>query len=113
MEKQNLSKRLRSLFLTFMWVGSIGLFIQNIVVQGTVQDAYGEPIIGATVVLQSNASHGTATDLDGNFELSNVPSDGSLIFSYVGMKSQTVAVNGRTSINVVLEEDSKCSRRWL
>ncbi len=107
MEKQNLSKRLRSLFLTFMWVGSIGLFAQNIVVQGTVQDAYGEPIIGATVVLQSNASHGTATDLDGNFELSNVPSDGSLIFSYVGMKSQTVAVNGRTSINVVLEEDSE------
>ncbi len=107
MEKQNLSKRLRSLFLTLMWVGSIGLFAQNIVVKGTVQDAYGEPVIGATVVLQSDAGHGTATDLDGSYELNNVPTDGTLIFSYVGMKSQTIAVDGKTSINVVLEEDSE------
>jgi iron complex outermembrane receptor protein len=90
-----------------MWAVSVGLFAQNITVNGTVTDANGEPVIGATVVMQGNASHGTVTDIDGNYALSNVPGNATLQFSYVGLTAQTVAVNGRTVINVVMDADTE------
>ena len=52
-------------------------------------------------------SHGTITDIDGNYVISDVPSNASLQFSYVGMKTQVVPINGRTTIDVVLETDSE------
>lgn len=91
----------------FLLISTFVGFAQNITVQGTVTDKTGETIIGATIIVESNTSIGTTTDLDGNYTLSNVPSDANLIFSYVGMKTQTVAVNGRATIDVVLESDSE------
>lgn len=101
------SFNLKGLLFACMWVVSIGMFAQNITVSGTVMDAYNEPVIGATVVLQGNASHGTVTDIDGNYTLSNVPPNATLQFSYVGMTTQSVAVDGRTSIHVVLDSDTE------
>ncbi len=77
---------------------------QKITVQGTVVDPAGEPLIGASVLAQGS-SVGTATDFDGNFQI-DVNPDASLIVSYVGYNTQTVAVNGRTSIKIVLEENT-------
>ena len=77
---------------------------QTITVTGTVTDTTGEPLIGASVVAQGqNAA--TATDIDGNYTLKVSP-NASLTFSYVGMNPQTIAVNGQTTINVELSENS-------
>lgn len=96
---------LNGLLFTFMWMFSIGVFAQSIIVKGTVTDTNDEPVIGASIVLGNNASKGTVTDLDGNYSLADVSGDAELVFSYVGMKTQRVSVNNRTTINVVMEED--------
>ena len=63
-------------------------------VSGVVKDNTGEPIIGATVVEDGNTSNGAITDLDGNYTLTLQGNSKKLVFSYVGMKSQTIAVAG-------------------
>ncbi|MBD5319081.1 MAG: TonB-dependent receptor [Bacteroides sp.] len=79
-------------------------FAQTITVKGTVVDKEGEPLIGASVVVQGETL-GTATDFDGNFSIS-APSNGTLVVSYVGYETQEIAINGRTEINVTLHENS-------
>ncbi len=79
-------------------------FAQTITVKGTVVDKEGEPLIGASVVVQGETL-GTATDFDGQFTIS-APSNGTLIVSYVGYDTQEIAINGRTEINVTLLENS-------
>ncbi len=83
------------------------LLAQTITVRGTVTLGKNEPIIGATVIVQGNESQGTVTDIDGNYTLPNVKSNANLVFSYMGMKTQVIAVNGRKTINVIMEEDSE------
>ncbi len=73
-------------------------------VSGTVVDTTGEPVIGASILVKGT-SKGTVTDFNGNFTIIT-SSEGTLVFSYVGYKSQTIAINGRTTINVTLEEDA-------
>ncbi len=77
---------------------------QKITVTGTVIDPEGEPLIGASVLVQGETM-GTATDLDGRYSLS-VPADGTLVFSYVGYETQEIAVNNRTVIDVTMSENS-------
>ena len=74
-------------------------------ITGTVVEANrGEPITGVTVVV-SGTNIGTTTDIDGNYAL-DVPDDTDvLVFSYVGFISQELSLNGRTEINVELEQD--------
>ncbi len=79
-------------------------FSQTITVSGTVVDELGEPLIGATVQ-QKGTSHGTSTDVDGNYSLSISPK-GTITVSYVGYNTQTIDVNGRSVINVTLQENS-------
>ena len=78
----------------------------GIKVSGTVIAEGGDPLIGATVLVKGNASRGTITDIDGNFQL-EVPSEQSvLVFSYVGMTSKEVRVGKQRSIKVSLEEEN-------
>ena len=93
------------MILAVLCVG-LPVFAQNITVSGTVQEASGDPILGASVLLDGT-SKGMATDLDGNFTIANVPSNGKLTVSYIGYKTQTVAINGRTNITITLQEDSE------
>jgi TonB-linked SusC/RagA family outer membrane protein len=78
---------------------------QNGVVKGTVVDATGEPVIGASVKVKGSST-GTITDIDGNFTLPDA-AGATLTISYIGMLTQDVAVNGRSTLNIVLQEDSK------
>lgn len=73
-------------------------------VTGKVSDADG-PLPGASVILKGT-NNGTETDFDGKYTLNNVPSDGTIVVSFVGYKSQEIKVNGRTSINITLVEDA-------
>ena len=81
--------------------------MQSSVVKGTVVDATDDPIIGASVVLKNNTSVGTITDLDGNFEISNVPQQGILIVSYVGYQTQEISYSGNQPLRIVLKEDTE------
>lgn len=80
-------------------------FSQNIAVKGVVKDTTGEPVIGASVV-QKGTTNGIITDIDGKFML-NVPSNSTIVISFVGYKVQEVAVAGKTQINVTMHEDTE------
>ena len=85
-------------------LSSFAAMAQQINVSGTVTDASGEPVIGASVVAVDSQG-GTTTDIDGNYVVSVDPK-GKLRFSYIGFTTQTVAVDGRATINVVLQENT-------
>lgn len=75
---------------------------QNSRVSGTVTDEFGDPIPGVTVTIKGSTI-GTITDVNGNFELSNVPEEAVLVFSFVGMNTVERAVEDNL-INVVMTE---------
>ncbi len=98
----------KQMFLAFLLIiCSTGLFAQSIIVSGVVTDSDNEPIIGVSVVDKANNSHGTITDSEGRYTLSDVPSNATLQFKSIGMILQEIEVVGRTTINVVLEADTK------
>jgi len=78
---------------------------QQPAVSGTVTDESGQPLPGVTVVVKGT-TRGTVTNNDGNYSLTNVPAAGTLVFSFVGMKSQEFEVGNQTTINVTLETDA-------
>jgi carbon monoxide dehydrogenase subunit G len=80
----------KSFFLFFLLLLCTGVSIAQTRVSGKVIDENGDPIIGATIQIKGTGQ-GTVTDLDGNFTLS-APADGTLVISYVGMKTQEVSV---------------------
>ncbi len=82
------------------------MYAQNITVNGVVEDAAGIPLIGVTVQVEGE-SIGTVTDLDGNFTLLNVPTNATLLVTYVGMQSQTIQLNGKTNLSIILMEDTE------
>ncbi|GHV56689.1 SusC/RagA family TonB-linked outer membrane protein [Bacteroidia bacterium] len=74
-------------------------------ISGTVLDATGELVIGATVAVKGT-TQGTVTDIDGNFQL-NVADNAVLVISYIGYTTQEVPVAGKTTLNIVLREDNQ------
>ncbi len=77
----------------------------NMTVTGTVTDNLG-PVIGVNVSVEGTTLGGI-TDIDGNYTLENIPSNGTLVFSFIGYKTQKIAINGQTRIDVKMEEDSE------
>ena len=97
---------LRTISLLFLFsLLPVWALAQSITLQGTVQDATGEPIIGASVV-ETGTTNGTMTDTGGNYTI-QVSSQSKLSVSFIGFWPQTIDVAGRNRINVVLEEDNK------
>ncbi|SMG30532.1 SusC/RagA family TonB-linked outer membrane protein [Arenibacter troitsensis] len=74
-------------------------------VSGTVSDASG-PLPGASVVVKGT-TNGAQTDFDGNFIISDVDANSTLVFSYIGYKTQEVVVGNQTTINIMMEEDAQ------
>ena len=90
-----------------------GLFIcvgsamgQSKTITGTVTDDQGEPLIGASVTVEGNATVGAITDLDGHYSLAVPASAQALRFSYIGMEDTVEQINGRSVINVTLAAGS-------
>ena len=79
----------------------------KITVSGNVVDSTGEPIIGGTVRVKGSQV-GTATDIDGNYTLNNIPSDATLIFSYIGYNPQEIIASDTAALSIVkLIEDTQ------
>ncbi len=74
-------------------------------VSGKVVDVNGQPLPGVSIVIKGT-TRGTITDFDGNFQLSDVQDDATLVLSFVGMRSQEIAIAGKTNFNIVMEEDA-------
>lgn len=75
----------------------------KITVSQVVSDKTGMTVIGATVSVKGLPQQGVVTGLDGDYKITNVPSNAVLLYSYIGMKDQEIAVNGRNTINVVMQ----------
>ena len=117
LKKTHALKRLLTFSLLFVWVG-FGLYATTpnpensldpitalqTTVSGTVTDDTGAPLPGASIV-QKGTTNGTQTDFDGNYSI-DVPGDAVLVISYIGFATQEIAVDGRSTINVQLEESA-------
>ena len=97
---------MRVLLLMILAVFSLSVSAQTITATGNVKDATGDPIIGASIVEKGNTSNGTITNLNGDFSL-KVPANATLIVSYIGMKTQEIAIKGKNKIDVTLSDDTK------
>src|SRR5690606_38879693 len=75
-------------------------------VSGTVTDARGEPLPGVSVLVQGGPD-GATTDTEGRYRLNDVAPDATLVFRFIGYTTDEQPVNGRTTINVQLEEDAE------
>lgn len=91
------------MLMTFLLIGAGSLMAQT-QVQGTVVDEQGEPVIGASIVLKTDRTKGTISDIDGKFTLS-VPNGSTLVFSFVGFKKQEVMA--QPNMKVTLMSDSE------
>jgi len=78
---------------------------QTLKVSGKVTDSSGSPLPGVTVIVKGTIE-GAITDINGNYSLSNVPADATVIFSFVGMGTQEIAVAGNQQIDVKLSEET-------
>lgn len=78
---------------------------QTGVITGKVTDRTGAPLPGVTVVVKETST-GTITDGNGNYSLSNIPANSTLVFSFVGMRMQEVIIGTQTIINVSLQEET-------
>ncbi|MBY5959654.1 SusC/RagA family TonB-linked outer membrane protein [Membranicola marinus] len=88
------------LFLAVSWVAH-----GQSDVSGHVTDDSGEPLIGVNIQVKGTNT-GTTTDFDGNFAVSDVDENATLVFSYVGYQTQEVNVNGQSTIDVVMNSDA-------
>jgi len=103
--KNRLYVKKLSTLLLLLTVGFLSSFAQNITVRGNVKGEDGTALPGVTVVVK-NTTQGTVSDMNGNFSISNVPGNGSLVFSFIGMQTKEIAIAGKSTINVVLESET-------
>ena len=97
---------MKKIFL-FLFCAIFGLhaFAQDLTISGQVSSKDdGQSLPGVSVLIKGTLK-GTITDFDGNYII-QAPKDATLQFSYIGMKSQEINVDGRTTINIVMENDA-------
>nr|WP_321356354.1 SusC/RagA family TonB-linked outer membrane protein [uncultured Draconibacterium sp.] len=73
-------------------------------VSGKVLDSSGAPLPGVTIALKGT-TNGTISNVDGTFVLNNIPENATLVFSFVGMKTQEISVEGTAPLNIIMKED--------
>ena len=107
---KNILSLFRACLITGLLLVSVGVFAQSsVTVKGTVKDSKGEPLVGAAVMLDGTTV-GVVTDMEGNYTITFKPKADKapkLVYSSISYVSQTIKVDGRTTINVILEEDAE------
>ena len=100
--KRNSPKVRNGLLFIMAWAVSLGVWAQGITVSGKVSDENNEGLPGVTVTVVGSP-RGVITDIDGNYQI-NVNPNNELQFSFVGLETQVIPVNNRSTINVTLVE---------
>lgn len=106
----DLLKPLQTLLLVIL----VALFSANVAsansgnswIDGVVKDNYGNFIPGVNVLVKGT-SRGVITDMNGFYKISVVPADKFLEFSFIGMVTQIIEINGRPRIDVVMQDDQE------
>ncbi len=80
---------------------------QNVTVRGKITDNFGDPLPGVNIVMKGDRQVGAVSDIDGNYGIYVPSANVTLVFTYVGFQPQEVAIAGRTTVDVVLRDDSK------
>ena len=101
--KELARKAVSTLFLSMLCLVA---FAQGHQVSGIVNDATGESLIGANVLVKGT-TNGAITDFEGKFSLSDVKSSDILVFSYIGCVTQEIKVGNQTQFDVTLNDDSQ------
>lgn len=102
---EDLKYELVSRYIVITSQNSLSVVQQDRSVKGKVSDSSGGALPGVSVVVKGT-TNGAITDASGNYTVNSVPENASLQFSFVGMKSQEIAIGGKNTINVKLEEDA-------
>ncbi|WP_456086592.1 SusC/RagA family TonB-linked outer membrane protein [Parabacteroides sp.] len=100
-----ISNLFRMLTLSLFVLCTTVVFAQQKPIKGTVVDATGEPLIGVNVSVKGTTI-GTITDVDGKYSL-EVPSSGTLVFSFIGYKTAEIPIGSQSVINQTLNEDTQ------
>jgi TonB-linked SusC/RagA family outer membrane protein len=91
------------LVVVFLMLGAVSAFAQNVQIRGTVSDETGAPLPGATIIIKGTTT-GTTTDIDGQYSISS-PSNGVLVFSFIGYNPIEREVGNQSEINISLQPD--------
>ena len=97
-------KGIKFLISAALFLAGVLAFAQNITVKGSVAAEGGDPVVGAYVFVKGT-TNGQLTDGEGQFILSNVPANGTLVVAFMGMKTQEVPAS--PSVSVFMEPDSE------
>lgn len=96
--------KLRLTLLTLLLSAVVQFAIaQTLDVRGTVHDASGNPVIGASVSVKGGKA-GTVTDVNGKFTIKGVKATDRLVFTYIGMETQEVKV--KNNLNITMHDDN-------
>jgi TonB-dependent starch-binding outer membrane protein SusC len=102
MKKRNWTRKLA--FLAFFFcMALMPLFAQPLKISGKVTSKQGETLPGVSIA-EKGTSKGTLTDIDGGYSLELTTKNPVVVFSFIGYKTYEVAVNGKTQLNIILEE---------
>src|SRR6187549_1781298 len=82
-------------------LASVPLYAQSVRVSGTIVDDTGQAVPGVSI-LEKGTSNGTTTDTDGKYTINVGSGSSTLVFSFIGYKSQELGVNNQSTINVSL-----------
>lgn len=74
-------------------------------ISGKISDNSGLPLTGVTIVIKGT-TQGTVTDIDGQYLLTGIPENAILVFSFVGMRTQEIAIGNQSSINIIMQEET-------
>lgn len=92
--------------LIFFFISAQNAKAQDLInVKGTVSDDQNVPLPGVSIV-EKGTTNGVTTDFDGNYDI-NVPSNAILVYTYIGMASQEITINGRETVDVSLSESTE------
>ncbi len=97
-----MKRRIQKMLLTALFAVMCSTAFSQVNVSGTVSSEEGELLPGVSILIKGTNT-GVITDIDGKYSLNGVPADATLVFSFVGMRTQEVAVDGRAVVNVTLQ----------
>ena len=105
-----IKENMKKVFILFLMLwSSIFMYAQHLSITGKITDKQGEPIIGASVLVKGT-SNGVITDLNGVFNMKDVPANGLLTISYIGYK-EVESIRLRPLIPLRWKKITKCSMK--
>ncbi len=100
-----MKQKLKMLIILFMLsIGFVSAQNNILKITGKISDQNNSPLLGVTI-LEKGTSNGTSTDFDGKYSINVKDGNATLLFSYIGYKTQEIKVSNQTTINLVMEED--------